>query len=199
MTTEELYGSSAPGGMACYTKPSNLSQRSLPQYLFSLTHFFLVIFSVSVSLPFLSQCNPWGCGSSEAVLQGFLHWHPQATRKDCRLHLRPLLGDQREAWEENWWRLERHDWRGRSLTVCLLSAFSTGGEIRWTLHKTQVQCYHSYQFFGGVILRRCWSIGGCCFFFTCCHIKSRKSSDDKNYFSLGRIYLETHFHNQTAD
>lgn len=49
-----------------------------------------------------------------------------------------------------------------------------------------------------VILRRCWLIGGC-FFFICCHIKSRKSSDDKNYFSLGWIYFETHFHNQTTD
>lgn len=59
------------------------------------------------------QCNPWGCGSQEAVLQGLLHWHSKKIGQDCRLHLWPLLSDQWKTWKKNWRGLERHDWRGK--------------------------------------------------------------------------------------
>lgn len=113
-----------------YAGLSNLSSRTL---VFCFVLFFSLLCSFSfqiisplfpfincnlASLP-LSQCYSWGCGSSEAMLQRLLHRHPQATRQDCRLHLRPVLSDQWEAREENRWGLERHDWRGKSLFMCL--------------------------------------------------------------------------------
>lgn len=80
----------------------------------TLLLWFLTDFIFSVTL---SQCHPWGCGPHETVLQGLLHWHPQETGQDCRLHLWPLLSDQWETWKENWWGLEWHDWRGKSLFI----------------------------------------------------------------------------------
>lgn len=77
---------------------------------------FTFNFFLSVTL---SQCHPRGRGSHEAVLQGLLHRHPQEIGQDCRLHLWPLLSDQWETREENWWGLERHDWRGKSLFMCV--------------------------------------------------------------------------------
>lgn len=80
-------------------------------------------FFLNKFFPFLfltvSQCDPWGRCSHEAVLQRLLHRHPQETGQDCWLHLWPLLSDQWETWEENWWGLERHDRRGKSFCLCV--------------------------------------------------------------------------------
>lgn len=62
------------------------------------------MFTISPICFFLTSSPQFGGGghwAHEALLQRVLHRCPQATGENCGFHLRPLPGDQWEAWKEH--------------------------------------------------------------------------------------------------
>lgn len=114
------------------------------------------------------------------MLQRLLHRHPQATRQDRWLHLRPVLGDQREAREEDRRGLERHDRRGESLFMCVRGClrFCLSAYVRNVLSASSA----------GLRANRVRARGGCTSTYICSF--SRQGAEDFSAISMSHTVTE---------